>query len=81
MKYTISYKHMATGYGWQQATDTLKDFEGFINENRGNHLVHITVWDETMHRFIYWQDGLAYRADMLSNVLRDMRTNTKEVKR
>lgn len=80
-KYSVSYYHNATGYGWKEETNRLEDFESFIDEMRADHNANITVWDNTINKFIYWQQGCFYKVDLLSDILRDMRTITREVKR
>lgn len=80
-KYNLSYTSGATGYGWQQEFDTINEFEDFINEKREDISAKITVWDNEKNIFIYWKDCLIFkpRIDMLHDVFRDMRTETRNV--
>lgn len=49
---------------------------------RGDYTARIIVWDETLQKIIFWKDCLSVnpRIDLLSELLRDMRTTTRKAK-
>ena len=81
-KYTVKYCSGSTGYGWEKQYDRLDEFEDFIDEMRGDYTARIIVWDETLQKIIFWKDCLSVnpRIDLLSELLRDMRTTTRKAK-
>lgn len=82
MKYTIYYHCITTGYGWRRDHSTLEEFEDFINEHRNERTTNLEVWDNTLCRRIFYKQGGNSEpvVDMLSNIMRDMRTRTREVR-
>ena len=81
-KYTVDYCSAATGYGWRQDYDRLDEFEDFVNESRRDAMAYISVWDNTLHEFVFDKGyGFTPRIDKLKNPRRDMRTATREAKR
>lgn len=81
-KYVVSYCSGATGYGWDKEYDRLEDFEDFINEKRKDYTAKVTVFDNTLKKFIFWKNTLTYniKIDMLHNFSRDMRTINRKRK-
>jgi hypothetical protein len=81
-KYCVTYVSGATGYGWESYHDRLDEFEDFVDEMRSDYTASIRVWDETLRKFIFWKNSLTYDAkiDILSDIMRDMRTTTRTIK-
>ena len=80
-KYKVVYCSGATGYGWEQSYDRLDEFEDFVDEMRSVWTASLKVWDNSLKRFIFYKRALSYpETDELSNVVRDFRTTTREIK-
>lgn len=82
-KYTVNYSSGATGYGWIKEYDRLDEFEDFVDEMRREYTARLTVYDVSVNEFIFWKDCLSYKPyiDKLSDIFRDRRTITKQIKR
>lgn len=82
-KYMVDYCCASTGYGWSREFDTIDEFEDLVNEVRQDRTRGIRVWDNQLKDFIFWKDCGTFTAykDMLSDILRDLRTTTRRCKR
>ena len=80
-KYMVDYCSGSTGYCWTNYYDRLEEFEDFINETRHNYSAKVRVYETTLKQVIY-QKGCSWKPeiDMLSNVVRDMRTTDRNMK-
>lgn len=81
-KYVVNYYSGSTGYGRSKEYDRLDEFEDFVDEMRREYTARVTVWDESVHEFIFWKDCLSYKPyiDKLSDPFRDRRTISKKCK-
>lgn len=66
MRYHISYTSGATGYGWEQETDSLKEARGIAHSDSfgENYTAMVTIWDEELKDFIFWKSVLCYKPDI-----------------
>ena len=81
-KYTLYYCSAPTGYGWEQEYDRLDECESFINMMRHEYSCEISLWDNTLHDYVYWRRCFMRKpeVDLLHKTGRDMRTKTRQWK-
>lgn len=65
MRYHISYTSGATGYGWNEETDSIEDVRHIVNSDSfGRHYTaFVSVWDEVIKDFIFYKRCLTYKAE------------------
>lgn len=81
-KYSVCYACGTTHYGWSMEFDRLDEFENDVNECRRRNEVAFRVWDNELKKFIFYKRcGEDSSVDMLGDVLRDMRTSDRTIKR
>lgn len=81
-KYIVDYCSGSTGYGWSREYDRLEEFEDFINECRANYSAKVRVFDTTLNKVIFLKGcSRNPEIDMLSDIVRDMRTTDRKMKR
>ena len=81
-KYSVSYTSGATGFGWKMEFDTLAEFEDIVDGYRKDYSAMFTVYDYTLHDFVFYKKCLSYKPDIdkLHDWRRDMRTKTRTYK-
>ena len=81
-KYIVDYCSASTGYGWSREYDRLDEFEDFINECRQNYSAKVRVVDATLKKIIF-KKGCSWKPeiDMLHDIMRDMRTSDRKMKK
>lgn len=78
-KYEIGYCSGATGYGWEDACDTIEEVEEIISEIRETRTAMVTVFDNNLGNFIFYKRALSEpETDMIYSFKRDLRTTTRQ---
>ena len=62
-RYHISYASGATGYGWEEETDSIEEARHIArSDDFGKHYTaSLTIWDEEIQDFIFWKSVLEYK--------------------
>lgn len=78
-KYSIGYCSGATGFGWEDACDTIEEVEQVIFDIRTTHTAMVTVFDNNLGDFIFYKRALSEpETDMIHSYKRDLRTATRQ---
>ncbi len=62
-RFCVSYCSGATGYGWEQETDNLKEAIGMV-KSVYSYTAEIWVWDEAKRDHVYWKRVLDYTPEI-----------------
>jgi hypothetical protein len=79
-KYKVSYESGATGYGWDESFDTIRQVELCITDLKSTYTANVTVFDYELGDFIFYKKALTFNFDIdfiFKNRKRDLRTKTR----
>lgn len=79
-KYSVSYVSGATGFGWDEELDTIKEVEYCIVDFKDIYTAEVTVFDRELGDFVFYKRALTHDYDtdyIFKNVKRDLRTKTR----
>lgn len=62
-RYSVAYCSGATGYGWEQETDSLKEAKSMV-KSVYNYTSEIWVWDDVKRDHVYWKRVLTYKPEI-----------------
>ena len=52
-KYTVTYVSGATGFGWTEYANTIKEVEWLLQGIATKHTAQVSVWDNELEDFIF----------------------------
>ena len=77
-KNTVTYVSGATGFGWTEYANTIKEVEWLLQGIATKHTAQVSVWDNELEDFIFYKRALAEpETDLIHNSRRDLRTKTR----